>query len=361
VVTRADYGGLKLHPEQSVLVWTPNSILSQLRYFFATMKTEWGWGAMIIGLAGMAVAFRDAKTSRWACALGAAWILSGPAFFLLSNLPLTEPTTPAILQPYMVLAGLLWAPFVMIGAKAACTHVGPSKKWVVMGLISIFLLGARRWIWVSARDDFFAYDYACNLMRVLPANAVLYEPDDPTHFSLRVLQTVEHRRPDIVLLSFFRTRWGYEDIKRQWPDLLPPIPIQNGQELQRLLWSYSAKRQPFYAELPQKFGTLPYRSEGLAYAALASPTAESRALAEERLAICVKRGDFVTMHHPDFFTSHLISYYSAAENNLGVEYTNSGDWPNAVRHYQEALRMEPDQSAAQRNLAFALQKMPKHL
>src|SRR5437773_8138746 len=38
-----------------------------------------------------------------------------------------------------------------------------------------------------------------------------------------------------------------------------------------------------------------------------------------------KRGDFVTTHHPDFFTRHIISYYAAAENNLGIEYANMGE------------------------------------
>jgi tetratricopeptide (TPR) repeat protein len=69
----------------------------------------------------------------------------------------------------------------------------------------------------------------------------------------------------------------------------------------------------------------------------------------------------VTTHHPDFFTGHLISYYAAAQNNLGIEYANAGDWRRAIAHYQAALRLEPDQSAAQRNLAFALQKKPKLL
>jgi len=123
----------------------------------------------------------------------------------------------------------------------------PSKAWVpVLGFL---LLAARPWGWTSERNDFYAYDYARNLLRSLPAGAVLYDPDDPTYFSIQVMQTVEKRRPDVVLLSFFRTRWGYEAIKRRWPDLLPPIPIENGQDLQRFFWTYSATRAPFYADL----------------------------------------------------------------------------------------------------------------
>ncbi len=77
------------------------------------------------------------------------------------------------------------------------------------------------------------------------------------------------------------------------------------------------------------------------------------------LALYPERGDYVTTHHPDFFTSHVISYYAAAYNNLGIEYANRGQWDRAVANYKEALRIEPDQAAAQNNMAFALQKMRK--
>jgi tetratricopeptide (TPR) repeat protein len=195
------------------------------------------------------------------------------------------------------------------------------------------------------------------------AGAVLYEPDDPTHFSIQVLQLLENRRRDVILLNFFRTRWGYEQIKRRWPDLLPPIPVDNAQQLQHLLWTYSARQRPFYAELPQKFGSIPYRAEGLVYAAPFGGSfradAASLSRAESLLDLCVRRGDYVTTHHTDFFTSHLISYYAAAQNNLGIDYAGAGDWPRAAAHYQAALRIEPGQSAASQNLSAALQKMGK--
>jgi len=356
VVTRADYGGLKLHPEQSSFSWSAGDVLAQLTYFISAMKNEWGWGALGFGGMGIVAGLRPLKSRRWFSGLLLAWVLSGPAFFLLSNLPLREPTTPAILQPYLVLAGVLWVPFVVMGVVV----IPRTMRWG-LPLAALLMLCSRSWIWSSERNDFYAYDYARNLLRSLPQNAVLYEPDDPTRFSIQVLQIVEHRREDVILLNFFRTRWGYEYIKRRWPDLLPPVPIESGQELERLLWTYSARQHPFYAELPQKLTPVPYRAQGLVYAAQTESSPMSRARAEALLELDVQRGDYVTSHHADFFTRHLVSYYAAAQNNLGIEYTNAGEWPRAIAHYQAALQMEPDQSAATQNLAAALQKMPKHL
>ena len=361
VVTRADYGGLKLHPEESVLQWTPVSVASELKYFLVALKGEWGWLAVFLGIAGIMGSLRDPGKRSWACGLLASWMLAGPGFFILSNLPLGESTTPAILQPYLLVVGVLWAPFVVQGFEMMRTLVIRSRTVAVMA--ALLLVTARPWGWTSERNDFYAYDYACNLLRSLPRGAVLYDPDDTTLFCIRVLQTVENRRPDLVLLSFFRTRWGYEEIRRRWPDLLPPIPIDNGQDLQRLLWSYSARKFPFYTELPQKFGQVPYESQGLVYAALLTPSPDggraSRARAEELLEMTVKRGDFVTTDHPDFFTRHIVSYYAAAENNLGADYANAGHWAAAARHYRAALQIEPDQSAAHFNLGVALSRLPQ--
>jgi hypothetical protein len=367
VVTRADYGGFKLHPEQSSFSWTAASAAAQVKYFVMTSAHEWGWAGLLLGSLGVFVGTARAALRRGSIGLLVSWILSGPAFFLLSNLPLAEPTTPAILQPYLLLPGVLWAPFVAMGMECVLSWGGRrdlSKssimidRFAALAMAALVLL-ARPCHFASQRNDFFAYDYARNLLRSLPRNAVLYEPDDPTHFSIRVLQLVENRRPDLVLLSFFRTRWGYEEIRRAWPDLLPPIPIDNGQELLRLLWSYSARKRPFYADLPQKFTPVPYRAGGLVYAAQTESSASSREHAEALLALYVQRGDFVTAHHADYFTSHLISYYAAAQNNLGIEYADAGDWPRAAAHYETALRLEPGQSAARQNLAVALQKIGK--
>lgn len=345
VVTRADYGGLKLHPEQSSFSWSSDDILAQLKYFASVMRGEWGWGALAFGCAGIFVGLKQSGSRRWSAGLLLSWVLAGPAFFLLSNLPLREPTTPAILQPYLVLSSLLWAPFVVMGLSAL-----PRVKPWVLPMAALLMLCSRSWSWTSQRNDFYAYDYARNLLRSLPQNAVLYDPDDPTRFSIQVLQMVEHRRPDVVLLNFFRTRWGYEEIKWQWPDLLPPVPIESGQELERALWGYSARRRPFYAELPQKLAPIPYRAEGLVYAARAGvaplPEREALARAEALLAICVRRGDFLTLHHADFFTRHLIGYYAAADCNLGLDYANAGKTEQAVRHYQAALAIDPALSAA---------------
>jgi Flp pilus assembly protein TadD len=44
-------------------------------------------------------------------------------------------------------------------------------------------------------------------------------------------------------------------------------------------------------------------------------------------------------------------------NNLGVEYARKGDMKKAVEHFQAAVRLDPNDQAAEVNLEKAVQQM----
>jgi tetratricopeptide (TPR) repeat protein len=353
VLTRADYGGLKLHPEQSELHWTLQSLVDQTIFWGRLMKEQWtsvGFALSGLGWAAGLVICRDSR--KWMVLL--CHLLMGPLFVIVANLPIHETTSPAILQPYLVLGNLVWvagltALYCEISARRAFSF-GMGAMIVGAAMIEPRLATA------SLRHDFYAYDYGRNLMRSLPEGSLLYDPDDPTAFTLRALQVNEHRRTDLILLNFFRTRWGYEQLVVHYPDLLPPVPIDNAAELERMLWSYSIQRHPFYAELPQKLGKIPYHSRGLVYAveiSTDSPAAEHLQQAKNLLALYPARGDLKTVDHEDFFTSHLIGYYAAAHNNFAMELASHHQWDEAVTFYKSALAIDPQLSAAYNNWGIA--------
>jgi len=356
VVTRADYGGLKLHPEQSQLAWSFEDLQSQLSLFFESLKQEWTLAGVLAGAFGCIGFLRKGRPGAVRWGIPVVLLLLGPGFFVLSNLPRTEATTPAILQPYLVMVNIFWALAVAMAlAELWKMPWGPSLKGGLTAALVGFMI-FQYGLPPSQRHDFYTYDYGRNLMRSLPRRAVLYDPDDPTAFTLRSLQLTEGRRTDILLLNFFRTRWGYEQLLRDAPDLLPPRPMSSAQELEQQLWSYSVRVRPFYVELPQKLGPIPYHAEGLVYAADAlskkTSTEETRLRSEHLFALYPERGDFVTTVHPDFFTSHLIGYYAAAHSNLGIEYAAQGQWDQAVNQYKEALVIDPLLAAAYNNWAI---------
>jgi hypothetical protein len=353
VLTRADYGGLKLHPEQSVLSWTPHQLTDQTVFFLRSFLAELGLPGVVFGVAGLGLALAGSQRLKPIWGLLCSWVIAGPLFVIVSNLPAAERTKPAVLQPYLILATLLWAPWIVQGVSEL------KKAWRVCA--QVLIAGTIVFSFVcrspSSREDFLAYDYGRNLMRSLPRGAVLYEPDDPTSFTLRALQVTENRRRDVVLLNFFRTRWGYEQLRKRQPELLPPIPIQNAQDLQQAIWSYSVRQRPFYVELPQKLGSIPYHSEGLVYAVgRAAPGDLSRFIGDEGLERSVRRGPFRTTDFQDFFARQVLGYYAAAYCNLGLEDASAGHPEAAINHYRQALCIDPHLSAALNNwgiLAYA--------
>ncbi len=355
IVTRADYGGLKLHPVQSEFEWTLPSILAQLQFFIRQVSEQGGIAGVGLAAAGFVAALIAPQATRRSMGLSLSFALAGPLFFLLSNLPLTEATTPAILEPYLILVNLLGVVLMAFGVVWIFRRGAP--VWGTLGLIALMIFSKpiQATPYRSARHDYYAYDYGRNLMRALPPNAVLYDPDDPTAFALGAIQLSEKRRTDIVLLNFFRTRWGYEKIRRQWPDLLLPGDITSAQDLERMFWGYSITRRPFFAELPQKVPPfLRTRSEGLVHRILTpempNPPVDEKTA--ELFVFHIRRGPFQTTAFHDFFTRHLLGYYAAGYSNLGLAYANARRPDLARAQYFNALAVDPELAAAYNNLGI---------
>jgi tetratricopeptide (TPR) repeat protein len=344
LLSRSNYGGLKLHPEQSHLAWTPGGVIDQLALFFDFFRSQWGWVGIILGTLGMAWGLQDRRplTRRRVIV----WLLAGPVFIVIANLPAQERTTLPILEPYFVLVNLLWALWIAEFVIRLTTRAGFSNfRWALLAglaLLPVFRVSAA---WQSYRNDFYAVDLVRNIQRSLPPGAVLVDPDDPIAFSLRYLQLAENRRTDLVPLNFFRTRWGYEQIMRRWPDLLPPVAVHDARELDRYLWYYSIRRRPLFVDLPLKIpATHHYLSQGIVYRVLAEDRAMSDgelALAEDLLEIASWRGSWRLSDHPDFFTRQVLNYRAAAECNLGLKYAERQLWAPARVHYLRALVLDP--------------------
>ncbi len=353
VVTRADYGGLKLHPAQSVLAWNTEDVGSQLLYFSRTLWREWQGLGLSAAMAGLFLILRRWRRDPLGIAMMLSLLVAGPFFFILANLPLEEPTTAPILQTALVLVNLLGSGAVVVAAQALFERLARPLQWI-LGVALVLGMGVgvfAHWSAQSHRRDFAAYDYGRNVMRSLPPKAVLYDPDDPTAFTVRALQTLEGRRKDLILLNFFRTRWGYEQIKSRWPDLLPPGTVSNAQDLERIFWSYSWRLHPFYVELPQTLEGRPYEAAGLVYASLSDHArqAEPRRWIFDLYAM---RNLRPTEDPDDFYSRHLSNNYAAARSNCGMAYSALRQWTLAESQYKLALLIDPELAAAYNNWAI---------
>ncbi|MHB9154575.1 MAG: protein O-mannosyl-transferase family [Endomicrobiales bacterium] len=340
VITRADYGGLKLHPEQSTFQWTPSLVLQHLHLYGRSLVEQFTWPGLLAGLCGAVLTCRD----RYFRFLLVSLLISGPAFVVFSNLPPGEKTTLPILEPHLVLPNVIFTVFIAAGLARLMVRV-PGKAIALALLLLSFSAHFRP---CDYRNDFYAYDYGRDLLATVGKDGIIFDPDDPTAFITAYLQQVEGKRRDLKLVSFFRTRWGYERLKKFYPEILPPYEIRSGQELAKTILDYNLARRPVYAELPGKFG-----QERLSYprGLLHRLSAEGEYEPSNVPFFFYRRGAAPAPGgKADFFTRQIVSYYASAASNTGLAFARAGKPGQAKEEYLRALSVDPTLTAACNNL-----------
>ena len=352
LLTRADYGGLKLHPEESVLSWSAAGIWTQVKFFLVSEKTELGWLAAGAALIGLSLDLKKPRTLSFF--LGTTILISGPAFFILSNLPVHEETSRPILEPYLLMTNLFALPWIAMGFEKifSAARLGPVIP--AAAFLAHFLLF--RTPAENRRHDFLAWDYGKNLMRTMPAGSSIYEPDDTTAFVISSLQVSEKKRTDIALLTGLRTLWGYEQFMRRRPDVLPGMSFADAPSfIQALLTRHLRTARPLFADHPSKFPAgLENHPEGLLVRAGSGAGADF-VKRQDVWEFMVERGDGARLcvdQNGEFFTRHLLSRVSAALNNTGIAWQGFGRYDLAEERLKRAIVRDPYLAPAWVNLGY---------
>ncbi|TBR23454.1 DUF2723 domain-containing protein [bacterium] len=356
VLTRGDYGGVRLHPERPMGLTSPALWASGAR-----LSAEVFWRELGAAGAGLALwgAWAARKTSLRRVLLPG-FLLGGPLFVVWANLEPGRPETMAILEPHLVL------PLVCAAALSGLGAVELARRWPSRAGAAVLAALALAGLWqrradaaalAGHRGDYAAWDYGTALAAGLPKGALILDPDDPTAFTLSYLSAAHARRADVTPLLYFRTRWGYELLRRRRPELLPARDIVSGRELQDALVSHNlAAGRPLYVDLPQKAPPgAPLLPEGLAYRLLAAPPdAARRAAALERGSAAFR---VLNVRRPrsdaGFFSLHAAAYWSSALNNAAIEAERAGRPAEAERLYARALAFDPALPQAWNNWANA--------
>jgi tetratricopeptide (TPR) repeat protein len=341
MVTRADYGGLRLHPEESKFSWDVPLVLSHLWVYIKSLVEQFTIIGALLGMWGIFIK-RKEKYYRF---LALSLVIAGPLFIIFSNLPPAEKTTLPILEPHLLLPNVIFALFIAAGISKASEYGLISKLFIICAVAGLFFIKLPQ---CSYRVHFYAYDYGKNLFKTSPPGSIIYDPDDSTAFITTYDQLVLGQRPDVKLAAYFRTRWGYELMKKRHPDILPYRDIVSGQELARVLLDYNRDRVPVFAELPGKFpqGYLSYPN-GLMYKLSARGEFLPSSLAFELYSF---HNDLDDKPEYDFFTRQIISYYCSAHNNIGLSLSKLGRMEEARAQYQLALSINPELEAAVNNM-----------
>jgi len=345
VITRADYGGVRLHPEKSPSEQNFSTVIKNFVNFLSiSIEKRNGWAVATIWFlaAGIYLAFR--KKLFWTLFLF--WFFSGPVFFIISNLPLTDRTSLPILEPYLIMPMIIFTIFVALGYFHGILSLSRfiGDKIVIFaisaGMCGTILFNLPQ---LSKRYEFIAYDYSKDLLKTLPENSILFNPDDTTTFTIKYQQDCIKTRPDVRLAVFYKTLWGYEQLKKKYPEILPKYEMKSGMELESALLSYNFSRFPFYSDniskIPPDYKITPF---GLLYGN--SDFSSSEKMFDFYVLPCRAYGK------NRFFTKQIINYYSAGYNNLGLVFNEKKLYNKSIPLFEKAIFVDPSLSQAHNNL-----------
>jgi len=207
-ITRKDYGSFKLALGETPKRNVSNS-LKQLKRFIIQMGRECPWPIGAVAFFGLCWNFRKSELAFSGFFL---FILSGPLFFLLSNLPFDAQSE-----------GIMGRFFIMPVMALLVGLIPIIRKTSVWGSVGVFVFGflvfgrgiseAR-----THRQQTLVLDYGRAMLRTLPPQSALFmDGGDDAFYSLAMLHYVEGRRPDLQLHDrgglVFRNVYG-DDFRR---------------------------------------------------------------------------------------------------------------------------------------------------
>lgn len=208
-ITRKDYGSFSLALGETPPRTIKNAAIQIKRFGWQLMR-EAPWPLFAIGLGGLLLGLR-AKEPFY-IALFFLFLLSGPGFFLLANLPFTA-QSEGIMGRFFILPVVT----LVLGILKFAQRF---SRWAIT-LLAPFIIFMIHGGWAEAkahREANLVLDYGRAMLRTMPPGTIFFmDGGDDAFYSLAMLRYVSQERPDVELHDrgglVFRNIYG-EDFRR---------------------------------------------------------------------------------------------------------------------------------------------------
>ncbi|MFN0117330.1 MAG: protein O-mannosyl-transferase family [Elusimicrobiota bacterium] len=285
------------------------------------------------------------------------FVVSGPFFFLLANMP-PNPHSLAIVEASYLIPDLCLALFVAAGLHVVFKTISGRKPLVVCFIIIFFSLtvaqASQQWDRGSKRNNFYAVDYVENLLKSIPMNSIAVLQKDVQLFSVWQAQLIQKKRPDVQFISvgLSGSLW-YWDMMSRWPNYQNYESNLKSIDGWNDLKSKAGNKALFVsgdvdASLLSQLSLSP---QGLLMKVSNNPPNESPPL-ELLMSLFVYRGRYSYGQTPDFFSTDLIGDHARAFHRLGYSFLSRGQWDESIPFYRAALNMDSTFPAAVSDLGF---------
>jgi len=362
VITRKAYGhSLDKVSEQYRL---SEVLLPQLRVYMESLYRQFTILGITLACAGIYTSFRKNKSR--AVFLMLFFLLSGPVFIILAKMP-DNPHALKIMEPSYLIPNMIFLLWIGLGARTLMSEkkdISPLIKIIprlVIAMLPLFLI-ARNVRAVNKHNNYFACDYATNILYYAEKSSIIFIRKDVQLFSVWYIQEARKEREDVMVVAqgLFLSDWYRNQLKKKYPDIIFPE------------WEYGMTKETYTKEFVEKnftrhavyitadfeienefFNYFRRSSEGLLTRLL--PPGEPISVDAAKINLYNRyryRGLYNTLAYSDFFTAEIINEYAFAHNELGLLYFNSGMYVQANEEYANAVRLKPDYALVYYNIGI---------
>ncbi|HCJ66195.1 MAG TPA: hypothetical protein DHV62_02420 [Elusimicrobia bacterium] len=309
------------------------NFLPTIVFYFQCLAREYFYLGLPVGIFGLFHLYK--KQRNLAIATFLSWVVSGPVFVYLSNLP-PNPHALAILEAHFLLSFIFYLLWIGFGISV----LGKYGKIIFLPIIALnFVIHYPQ---VIKRNNFFVLDYSRNLFSLLEPDSIIVTREDVQIFSLWERQIVRNKRPDLTVIAqgLSASPWYQEEIKRWYPER--KVFLTNTKEPDTLNQFFSLNERKIYfssdSELPSadsaelKFKLNP---QGLVF-----QTRDERFF--NPYEFYSLRGKYRYSAHYDFFSPDLVEEYAKGYERLGFKYLKDNNYKEAEKNFLYVLTMKPD-------------------
>jgi tetratricopeptide (TPR) repeat protein len=211
VFTRADYGSLSLTVGEK-LETSYVTVVKQFWRIISGVSSQFSLLGVFVGCIGLYYGFKNHR--KFTTFVFIAWLLAGPGFILLANLPFNS-EIEGITGRFYVMTNLFWVVFLTFGLYQMFFRRLPVLLNLVLICLMLAISVRVNWSKINWRNHYLSYDYGRNILKTLPHNTILFmDGGDDTFYSLAYLCFAEKRRPDVELHDrgglVFRNIYGHD-------------------------------------------------------------------------------------------------------------------------------------------------------
>jgi tetratricopeptide (TPR) repeat protein len=359
-LTRGDYGSLRL--VSSDLAATDLAWYAHLRMFAAHVWRDSIGIGPIFALIGL-LALRRARVRLVVLALAT----TAGVFLLMINAPLTPEVMRGVVARFYILPMVFIAVLAGAGLQLVLQRVRNATWQLALagGTVSatVAALLMANFHLADQRGNAVTRDLGLNILRGLPANALLFSRTDLITNAVRYAQLVLGESPDVLVLDqeLLTYRWYCDAQRRRNPTLTLPGERYDGRTVfnidlidanleKRPIYFFGFKEESFRKRYTDELHGLVRHIAPLASAASHAELFESN----ERLIAAMDLRSVRPGYAPTSFEREAMGHYADFFFNLAWLADQAQDFARSAALYQQALHLSPQDWRIARNFGVLL-------